>query len=205
MFAFVRRRLPVFITVLLCLSTPAVRAGSVETPFTHSLSAADQAAIGLTKLSEEQRAALNGQIAVELSLARQGDVVAFAKSFSERRNPGQISATGLSLLSTTERAQLDVLIARAVAQRPAAASYRRPATKPADDAIETVTYRPQLHGEVSLTYGMASGGRNFYGGSFTTIYDDPAHHLTVAFTYSEFHGKGLLPFDGCGPVVGGIR
>ena len=64
--------------------------------------------------------------------------------------------------------------------------------------IETVTYKPQLHGEVTLTVGTAGSGRTFYGGSFTTVYEDPQRNFSVAFTYAEFHGKGLTYFgDDC--------
>jgi hypothetical protein len=71
--------------------------------------------------------------------------------------------------------------------------------KTADDTvIETVTYKPQLHGEVTLTVGTAGSGRTFYGGSFTTVYEDPQRNFSVAFTYAEYHGKGLPYFgDDC--------
>jgi hypothetical protein len=49
----------------------------------------------------------------------------------------------------------------------------------------------------SPTVGTAGSGRNFYGGSFTTIYDDPQHRFSAAFTYTEYHGTDLLPFDDC--------
>jgi hypothetical protein len=197
--AFRCRRFLGLITATLCVWATALRAAPAEAHFIDSLSPTEQTASGIAKLSAGERSALDDQIAREIALARQGDVVAFAKSFNERRTSAQVDAAGLATLSPGERAQLDVLIARAVARRPAA-DITRFSNKSSSEGVETVTYRPQLHGEVSLTYGMASGGRNFYGGSFTTIYDDPAHNLTVAFTYSEFHGKGLLPSCGGEPA-----
>ena len=166
--------------------------------FTAKLSATDQAATGLAKLSTEQATALDAQIARELTVARQGDVVAFSRSFMQRRSADQLTAAGLSTLSAAERNQLDRVVALAVAQRPALVVPTLSAkAKADDDAVETITYKPQLHGEVTLTYGTAGGGRNFYGGSFTTVYDDPQRKFSVAFTYAEYHGKGLLPYDDC--------
>lgn len=178
-----------------------------STSFTAKLDAADQTAAGLAKLSPAQLAALDTQIAREITVARQGDVIAFARSFMSRRTGDQLTAAGLTALTPEERTALDTIVARAVAQRPGVVVKTLAAKAKEDDAVvETVTYKPQIHGEVSLTYGMASGGRNFYGGSFTAIYDDPQHNFTAAFTYAEYHGKGLLPYDDCvrpgrGPFV----
>jgi hypothetical protein len=192
---FVRACLP--LTAALALLATAVRADE-PAAFTAQLDAADRAAAGLAKLSPAQLAALDTQIAREITVARQGDVVAFARSFMARRTGDQLTAAGLVALTPAERTALDTIVARAVAQRPAVVVKTLAAKAKEDDAVvETVTYKPQLHGEVSLTYGMASGGRNFYGGAFTTVYDDPQHNFTAAFTYAEFHGKGLLPYDDC--------
>ncbi len=177
-----------------------------EPGFTAKLSATDLAAAGLAKLSPEQATALDAQIAREIAVARQGDVVAFSRSFMQRRSADQLTAAGLTALTAEERNQLDLVVARAVAQRPAIVVQILTAkAKAADDAVETITYKPQLHGEVTLTVGTAGGGRNFYGGSFTTVYDDPQRKFSVAFTYAEYHGKGLLPYDDCfrgGPGIG---
>ena len=167
--------------------------------FSGQLDPADHTAAGLDKLSAAQRAALDTQVDRELAVARQGDVVAFSRSFLQRRTADQTTVAGLAALTPAERTALDAFVARTVAQRPAVIVPTLAAkTKPANDTvIETVTYKPQLHGEVTLTVGTAGRGRNFYGGSFTTVYDDPQRNFSVAFTYAEYHGKGLLPFDDC--------
>jgi len=167
-------------------------------PFTAQLDAADRTAAGLHHLSTAQLAALDAQVARERTVARQGDVVAFSRSFLSRRTADQVAAAGLAALTPPERTALDTFVARAVAQRPAPVVATLAAkAKAADNVVETVTYKPRLHGEVTLTVGTAGSGRNFYGGSFTTIYDDPQHHFTAAFTYAEYHGTGLLPSDDC--------
>jgi len=166
--------------------------------FTAQLDSADRTAAGLHRFTIAQLAALDTQVARELTVARQGDVVAFSRSFLSRRTADQVTAAGLAALTPSERTALDTYIARAVAQRPAPVVTTLAAkAKVADNVVETITYKPRLHGEVTLTVGTAGGGRNFYGGSFTTIYDDPQHHLTAAFTYAEYHGNGLLSFEDC--------
>lgn len=177
-----------------------LHSATAETSFITSLAVSDQALAGVEKLTEAERTELDRQIALEITLARQGDVVAFAKTFGDRRTPAQMTEAGLHRLSTEERAQLDRFVARAVANRPAPVITRRVA-KNNDDAAETITYRPQLHGEVSLTYGTAGHGREFYGGSFTTVLEDPSRRLAIGFTYAEYHGKGLFPFDDCRPLL----
>ena len=170
-----------------------------ETPsFTAQLASTDRTAAGLHHLSAAQLATLDAQVARELTVARQGDVVAFSRSFLSRRTADQVAAAGLAALTPPERTALDTFVARAVAQRPAPVVATLAAkAKVADNVVETVTYKPRLHGEVTLTVGTAGSGRNFYGGSFTTIYDDPQHRFSAAFTYAEYHGTGLLPFDDC--------
>jgi hypothetical protein len=190
--------LPASLLVFTLLFFPAL--ASASAPFSAQLDATDHAAAGLTKLSAEQRAALDSQIERELTVARQGNVVAFSRSFLQRRTSDQVAAAGLATLSPEERATLDRFVARAVAQRPAVLVPTLAArAKTADDTvIETVTYKPQLHGEVTLTVGTAGSGRTFYGGSFTTVYEDPQRNFSVAFTYAEYHGKGLPYFgDDC--------
>ncbi len=192
------RIFPPSLLVFALLISPA-RAGT-SALFTAQLDATDHAAAGLTKLSADQRAALDAQIERELTVARQGDVVAFSRSFLQRRTSDQTAAAGLAALNPAERATLDRFVARAVAQRPAVIvpTLATGAKKADDTVIETVTYKPQLHGEVTLTVGTAGSGRTFYGGSFTTVYDDPQRNFSVGFTYAEYHGKGLPYFgDDC--------
>jgi hypothetical protein len=166
--------------------------------FTAQLDSADRTAAGLHRFTIAQLGALDTQVARELTVARQGDVVAFSRSFLSRRTADQVTAAGLAALTPSERTALDTYIARAVAQRPAPVVTTLAAkAKVTDNVVETITYKPRLHGEVTLTVGTAGGGRNFYGGSFTTIYDDPQHRLTAAFTYAEYHGNGLLSSEDC--------
>lgn len=190
----------IFPALLLVLALSVATARAQPNPaFSAQLDPADLTAAGVDKLSTAQRAALDMQVDRELAVARQGDVVAFSRSFLRRRTADQTAAAGLAALSPAERTALDAFVARTVARRPAVIVPTLAAqAKAADDTvIETVTYKPQLHGEVTLTVGTAGRGRNFYGGSFTTVYEDTQRNFSVAFTYAEYHGKGLLLFDDC--------
>lgn len=190
----------IFPALLLALALIVATARAGTNPaFSAQLDSADLTAAGLDKLSAAQRSALDTQVERELAVARQGDVIAFSRSFLQRRTADQTAAAGLAALTPAERTVLDAFVARTVARRPAVIVPTLTAqAKTADDTvIETVTYKPQLHGEVTLTVGTAGRGRNFYGGSFTTVYDDPQRNFSVAFTYAEYHGKGLLFFDDC--------
>jgi hypothetical protein len=60
------------------------------------------------------------------------------------------------------------------------------------DAVEVTTYRPEIHGEMTVFAGAGSHGSSFYGGAITGIYDDPAHNFSAAATYAEIHRKGIF-------------
>ncbi len=163
-----------------------VTASAWATSFTDTLSATERDAAGLQKLEPEQLAALNEHIERELTLARDGNVRAFAGSFSRRRNDDDRARSGLNLLTPVEIALIDAHVAQRMA-RPSFVSW--PARKRADGEAETVSNRPEIHGSVSLFYGTGGGG-SYRGGAMTMTYDDPARNLSISVTYSEVHGNG---------------
>ncbi len=152
-----------------------------------------QASPGLEKLNSTQRAALEKQIDAEISLARSGNVTAFSTPFTARRTYAQRAGAGLDQLTPSELAVIDAHIAHTLSQRPAY-SYRR--TKLSADAIETETAKAKISGEVSFTYGTDGHGRNFYGGSFTSIWESPSRNLAIALTVARYKGDGLF-LDPC--------
>ena len=164
---------------------PASREGG----FIAGLTLAEQAAAGLSRLTDEQRVTLNDLVAREVRLARQGDVIAFAGTFSTRRPASEFAGAGLVTLTADETAALDGYVARVLAQRPPVVYYR---SEPDDGTVETVTRRAQWHGEITATYGRGSGGREFYGGSVTTIYDDPDRGFSAALTLAQYKGDGYF-------------
>lgn len=188
---------------LLGLGALAAAAGP-EADFSASLSPAQYAAAGLPRLSRDQLAVLDGEVARDGLDAAVSPTGAAGIPFSSRRAPVQRSRDGLALLAPAELAQLDALVAQRLAAPAAlAASATNPGPGPtgggtlampagsvAPDAWETGPLPPRVHGSVSLTVGGGKGG-SFYGGDFSTVYVDPAHHFAVGFEYSEYHGKGL--------------
>lgn len=176
----------------LCLAPAGFSQVSVETAFTESLVASEQAASGLSKLTTDQRNELDRQITKELTLAREGDVSGFATTFTQRRTEKQQKEAGLDQLTSDERASLDAVIARTMAIPRRRGTVAR-AT--AIDTIETVRDRAKVHGEVGMTVGMASGGRSFYGGNMSVVYEDPNSGVTTAVSYSQYRGDGIF-FDG---------
>lgn len=154
--------------------------------FTATLSADEQTAAGLTRLSADEQTTLNTLIAREVSLARQGNVKAFAGTFSSRRKPHERTAAGLDRLSPAELEQLDRLVATAIAAGPAPVALPR-RLKPSDVARND---RLEIHGEVALAYGWGSGGRDMRAGSlYTEIYDKQTG-VTLGLGYSQFSGDG---------------
>ncbi len=167
---------------------------TLDRPFTETLATEERSTSGLAKLSPKQIEDLNRQITKELSLARQGDVRGFSTSFSQRRTDAQRKAAGLDLLTDAELNALDGVIARVMARPSLPGTVARVTSI---DSVETSRIKPQVHGEVSLTYGMASGGRSFYGGSMALTYEDPVSGLSTAIQYSRFRGDGVF-FGGYG-------
>lgn len=167
---------------------------TLDRPFTETLAIEERSTSGLAKLSPKQIEDLNRQVTKELTLARQGDVRGFATSFSQRRTEAQRKSAGLDLLTDAELKVLDDVIARTMARPSLPGTLARVTSI---DSIETTRIKPEVHGEVSLTYGMASGGRSFYGGSMAVTYEDPNSGLSTAIQYSQFRGDGLF-FGGYG-------
>jgi hypothetical protein len=171
---------------LLSLAT-AVFAAEGNGGFTATLSSDEQTAAGLTRLSADEQTTLNTLVAREVSLARQGNVKAFAGTFSSRRKPAERAMAGLDRLSPTELEQLDRLVATAIAAGPAPVALPRP-LKPNDVAARKD--RLEIHGEVTLAYGWGSGGRDMRAGSlYTEIYDKETG-VTLGLGYSQFSGDG---------------
>jgi hypothetical protein len=181
----------VAVVVLGCAALVA----KAQSRFSETLNPPDWAAAGLAHLSVDQMAVLDALVQRDIAAARQGDVVAFARSFTERRTVDEAKAAGLDRLNDAERARLNATIADVIAHRPAVAFVPYIAPKGTAREVKTAPRPWEVHGEVSMFVGGGSGGRSWYGGSFDTWATDPSHHVTVGVGYSEVHGKGLRGCD----------
>lgn len=169
----------------LALATAAFAADGTG-GFTATLSSEQQTAAGLTRLSADEQTALNALVAREVSLARQGNVKAFAGTFSGRRKPAELKSAGLDRLAPEELAQLDRLVATAIAAGPTQPALA-PRLKPSDVARND---RLEVHGQVSFAYGWGSGGREMRAGSIYTEIHDKQTGTILGLGYSQFSGDG---------------
>jgi hypothetical protein len=188
------RQLLALIFGILAIALPFTIARAETPSFTASLTEENKTAVGLAKLSPEQLAALDAQIAREISVARQGDTVAFSTSFTRRRTPQQRKDAGLDQLMTPELARLDMLVAAAVATKPdpTGPTITLPAaTAPTSNWVEITPRKMQVHGEVTLAYMWGSGGQSGYGASMFTTVTDPSGKFSFTLGLSQFHGKGF--------------
>lgn len=179
-----------FITAL-SLSCGLLTGRAEEKSFTASLPEVKQQAAGIDHLKPEQIATLNNLVQREILLARQGNVRAFAAEFSQRRSAPERAKAGIDKLTSAQRVQLDAEVAQAIANQTPLAPVGLLSPVQSEVTVQAVGPHPEIHGSVSFVAGTSGGGRNFYGGSFEVEEYDPVHHLGIAFSYSELHGKGL--------------
>lgn len=174
---------------------------AAQTPrtFSQSLAPAAWTSVGFSKLTAAQTAALDALIQHDVQSARQGDVVAFAKSFTARRTPEEFKRAGLDRLTAAERAKLDDLVAAEVAKRPTEAFMPYVPNAITTQAIEEMKPKLQVHGDVSMFVGSTSHRGSFYGGSFDAYVVDPAHRFSLSVGMAQVRGKGAPAcFDGFG-------
>jgi len=180
--------------LIIAVFASAVPAGAEQPSFTSTLAAENKALIGLARLTEQQVGALDQQVQREIFTAHQGDTVAFSTTFTHRRTPTQRTEAGLDRLMTPELAQLDRLVATAVANRPPSTSPLLTATTttlPSSGWVEITPRHMEIHGETTLTYAWGSGGAHGYGASIVTTATDPSGKFSLTVGISQFNGKGF--------------
>ncbi|HUG12099.1 MAG TPA: hypothetical protein VMM36_13855 [Opitutaceae bacterium] len=160
--------------------------------FTSTLSVDEQAACGVAVLTEAEREYLNELVAADVALARQGGTAAFTGTFSSRRSANARATAGIDRLSAEAVAELDRLVAALIATGP----HQRYTPKRFTDSVTKVQDRLEIHGEISFTYGWGSGGRDFKGGSLTTVIFDKETGTTFAFSYGQYEGDLFNHYDG---------
>lgn len=181
------------------LGASAAQAGAT---FIAKLSPTDRAAIGVAKLDPVETSELNKLVQRDLDMARQGNVVGFAKTFTERLTPLERDRSGVSLLTAAECSKLDSVVAAAMAAHPAALGVSTVnAVQPAPlKGIGFGPMRPQIHGDVTVFYGQGGHGSSWYGGAFDTRVSDPKGRFTLSIGVSQTTGRGpWAPLGyGCG-------
>lgn len=158
--------------------------------FSDTLTQEQRVFTGLKRLNDTQLASINALVEREIKLATQGDVRGFAKSFCERRNSGELEATGLLGLREEEKAQLDGLIAERLAE------CSQPGPQAVSNPGKGVSFPRnrsalEVHGSVSFMVGSNFKGGYVYGGAFETTLSDRSGRMSLTLGYSELHGKGM--------------
>lgn len=169
------------------LSAEVVEITTSAAGFLDNLTDEERSAVGVAKLSREQRDALDRMAAKEVRLARQGDVRGFAGTFISRRSDEERVAAGLSQLTTSEKYQLDRLVARALAVLPAQPPLVL--TRPAGESDFVTTVSPwETHGFIQLEYGFGSGDREYKAGTIGVTRVNPQTGTSVSFEYTVAEG-----------------
>jgi len=158
--------------------------------FVSTLSVDQKTAAGLNTLSPEQSAALDRIVAAEVHQARQEDAMEFEGTFVSRRTDEERRTTGLDKLKPDELTKLNGLVAAAVAAGP------KPRERPRirDSDVFSVKRKPEVHGEISLSYGRVSGGGDFRAASMWVDYFDPNTGLGLGVGISQISGNGFYGF-----------
>ena len=200
-----RRNSPRLFLALLCagLALPARADGDVR--FSATLTAAQRDAAGLSQLTADQVAVIDGLVRQDEAASKFKNNAVDHTRFTQRRTVREREVAGLDRLTPAQEALLDDLTARRIpGTEPAtvAAALAAQASAPGVTPQTTVVApKPDIHGEVSFTYGWGRGG-NTMGGDVILTYADPAGRYGVMVGYSEFRGPGLpLGFyPGYGPI-----
>lgn len=181
----------VYLLVAWLFAAVAARATVTEVRFSRTLTATEQSATGLGKLSSDQLAILDALVRHDDDLKARSSKPRAAR-FSERLSADERRNAGLTLLSPAEIEALDATIdhpSESIATT-SAATLASPDSRSA--AVKPIYTRaaPEIHGSVTLAYGWGKGGSSERGGSMVLSFEDPEHHFAVLVGYSEVHAKG---------------
>jgi hypothetical protein len=199
------RILPRLLLVLLCAGAALPARADGDVRFSATLSAAQRDSAGLSQLTADQLAVIDGLVRQDEAASKFKNNGVDHTRFTQRRTARERELAGLDRLTPAQQAQLDDLAARRIpGTEPSsvAAAVAAQASAPGVTPQTTVTpTKPDIHGEVSFTYGWGRGG-NTMGGDVILTYTDPAGRYGIMAGYSEFRGPGLpLGFyPGYGPI-----
>jgi hypothetical protein len=147
---------------------------------------------GLRQLSSDQVAIIDALVRRDTaSLRREPDDTARSSRFSERLSADERKNAGLTLLSESEVEALDRYVARLTApiDSPSGSFAAGHSSRPSFIAEKSLRRPPEIHGMISLVYGVGKGGYSERGGSMVLTYDDPSG-ISLAVGYSEIRTKG---------------
>ena len=181
------------------LAGPALAGEAAKARFSQTLSTSEFVETGLNRLSSDQIAVLDALVRRDLvsqaAPARRGDPPAAAR-FSQRLTDDERRNSGLATLTATELAQLDTLadrnlsavLARTLLAPPVFLAPGAP-VRPEDGKTA-----PEIHGTLSLSYGMGKGGYSEKAAGMMLRLDNPVHGFSLNVGYSESQVKSPFPY-----------
>lgn len=178
-----------------------MRADDPPARFSHAVSAAETAEIGLAQLNSDELASLDALVRRDRAESDYVYKTPRPARFSARLTPEERQAAGLDRLTADQVVRLDAVVAANLPppRTPISAAAVARATGGPADSVDTagavrpsltLKRAPEIHGEISLMVGGGSGGFSEYGGALAVSYDDPAHGFSLLAAYSEVHTKG---------------
>ncbi|MEO6001840.1 MAG: hypothetical protein ABIZ04_26565 [Opitutus sp.] len=202
-----------FRTLLLLLSLAtglaAAEPARDEVRLSKALATAEFSAAGLTQLNSDQLAVLDALVRRDMVTAQStvSGRAARAARFSERLTADELKNSGLTSLSEAQLEQLDQYVARLSAPVVSGSAVLR-SSGDASGVVTSTSLRraPEIHGMISLMYGVGSGGYSERGGAMVLTYDDPSG-ISLAVGYSEVRTKGGYGYfrrDCRDPYFGGL-
>lgn len=201
---------PLLFALAVALAAVPRAAADADTRFSQSLAIAERAETGFNRLSTDQVAILDALVRRDLSTqatSRPHDPLPAAR-FSQRLTADERTNAGLPLLTDKELARLDALIEHHASAVMARVLLAPPVFAPTGMRLRPLESRsaPEIHGSISLTYGVGKGGYSEKTGAMNLSYEDPVHNFSVLFGYSESHFKGSIPYrdgylGGPSPIV----
>ncbi len=172
----------------------AVSVSAAVGGFSATLSAEQKTSAGLNTLTPAELATLDQLVAGEVRQARNEGSTEFEGTFLVRRTDEERKLTGLDRLTPAQLTKLNAFVAAAVGAAPK--PRERPRIKDSD--VFNAAKKPEVHGEVSLTYGRSSGGGDFRSASMWVDYFDPNTGLGIGIGITQSSGNGfygLYPGD----------
>ncbi len=194
------RLLPHLALILLgACAALSVRAAD-DVKFSATLTPDQREHAGLAQLSADNVAVVDGLVRMDVAASKFKDNDVDHTRFSERHTPRERELAGLDRLTSDQRATLDEYVYERISGT-APSGVAWVASKPSIGVKPNIsTNKPDIHGQISFTYGTGKGG-SVYGSDVVLTYVDPAGHYAVAVGYSDYHGKGYYPscLTGYGP------
>lgn len=196
-------RLRPFSILILTLAmglTASLRADDAR--FTRSLGGDDFTAAGLNLLNSDQVGVLDALVRRDAAkLAAMRPSQPRPDRFSDRITADERKNAGLDALSETQLKLLDAKVQQFVSPAPVGQLALVSGEALPASSIPSAKLRRELevHGSVSLMYGVGSHGYSEKGGAMVLSVEDPTSGLALAVGYAEVHTSGGRYLSRCGP------